>query len=147
MVGDRGVCTGLVLVLMVFATPVLAAPTFGEVCSGSEELQIGSQPARTVPYHLEFSADLQARSYCYGACGKNESYPISDPTSKPIVLTNIHAGSTVRYLTFDPETSMVRDYQSIGAGFVVVKRQASGSCTTAAFHEPAPQGDNPRANR
>jgi hypothetical protein len=145
MVDRRGVCTGFAVMLL--ATPALAASTFGEVCSGSEVLQVGSQPARTVPYHLEFSADLQTRSYCYGACGKNESYPISDPTSKPIVLTNIHVGSTVRYLTFDPQTSRVEDYQSIDAGLVVVKRQASASCTAAAFHEPAPQGDNPPTNR
>jgi hypothetical protein len=62
MVDRRGVCTGFAVVLL--ATPALAASTFGEVCSGSEVLQVGSQPARTVPYHLEFSADLQTRSSC-----------------------------------------------------------------------------------
>jgi hypothetical protein len=134
MITVRGTCAAFTFALL--ATPAVAAPTFGEDCSGAEIVQVGAQAPMTLPYHLVFSADLTRGAYCYGACGKAESYPISNPNSAPVVLTDLNLPSHVRRIVFDPATSTISDYQVFDGGLAVVKRQASGTCKAAPFHEP-----------
>jgi hypothetical protein len=110
--------------------------TIAEACSGTETVQIGAQPAKTVPYSLTFSADLKGGSYCYDACGKDQTYPIADPGARPIKLADLDRAGQVRHLTFDPATSTLMDYQVFDAGLGKVTRQALGSCKPAAFHAP-----------
>jgi hypothetical protein len=130
---------GLVLSLAATVTPALAQPKIAEICTGSETIQIGSQSPTTAPYSLTFSADLDARSYCYGPCGREQSYPISDAESKPIKLTDFRRGDQIRLLTFDLQTSKVADYQVFNAGLAMITRRASGVCVASAFHPPFPQ--------
>ena len=107
-----------------------------EACSGTETVQIGTQPAKTVPYAITFSADLAGKRYCYDACGKDQTYPISDPLSQPIKLADLDRGNQVRRITFDPATATLSDYQVFDAGLGKVTRQALGTCKPAEFHAP-----------
>jgi len=133
-----------IFAFMLAAAPALAQQTFGETCTGSETVQVGSQSPKTLPYMLTFSVDLKARSYCYDVCGKDQSFPISDPESNPIKLANIDLTGTVRHLTFDPGTGKVVDYQVINAGFALVTRRASGTCKASTFNHPWPQNQSSR---
>jgi hypothetical protein len=130
--------TTLVLLAAVASAgqPTTAKARFGEACTGTEVIQWGSQPPKTVPYRLTFYVDLARRSYCYAACEADQTYAISDQTSKPIKLSDFDLPKQVRHLTFDPATSSVNDFQVIDAGVVKVTRRASGACSPATLHEP-----------
>jgi hypothetical protein len=108
----------------------------GEICTGTETVQIGARPAKTVPYALTFSADLKSGVYCYDRCGKDQSYTIADPAARPIKLADIDRSGTVRRLIFDPASGRVSDYQLFDAGLGPVRREAVGTCKAAAFHQP-----------
>ena len=123
MTARLSVCPIIALALL--ATPALASETLGEICSGSEIVQSGSQPPKTLPYHVSFSADLAGRAYCYGACGKVESFPISDPSSVPIKLADLKSSGQVRYITFDPRTAAISRLPSATPG-VARNRNAKG---------------------
>ena len=137
---------GRLSVMLAFAavgTPVLAEQTFGETCTGTEIVQIGAQNPKTLPYNLTFSADLKGRAYCYGPCGKDQSFQITDAAAVPIRLADLDNAGQVRRLTFDPRTSTVSDYQVFKAGMAVVTRRASATCEKSVFHAPSPQNHQP----
>jgi hypothetical protein len=132
--------TLIVLAAMTSAVqPMRATTKFGEACKGTEAVQVGTQPARLFPYKLTFYADLKKRSYCYGACGKEQTYAIRDTTTKPIKLSEFNRPGQVRLLTFDTATSSVLDLQVVDTGLPglpKVTRRATGVCKPAIFQEP-----------
>jgi hypothetical protein len=120
------------------ATAAHATDDIGEACTGTETLKIGTQPERTVPYALTFSADLTAGSYCYGKCGPDQTYPIASSASDPIKLADLDKGGQVRHITFDRRSSVLIDEQRYDAGLIgPIVRNASAVCKAAPFHEPA----------
>lgn len=119
------------------STSASAADKLGESCTGTETVQVGSQAAKTTPYIIAFSVDLEAKSYCYDKCGSDQTYAVSDSSSNPIQLANLHDGGQERVLTFDRRTATLSDFQSFDPGLGRVVRRASAQCRTAAFHEPA----------
>lgn len=117
-------------------TSVFAADQVAERCTGTESVQIGMQPPRTLAYSLNFSADLARKSYCYDKCRRAQTYAISDATSNPLKLADLDRGGQSRRLMFDRDTSVLTDYQIIAAGPVKVVRNASAKCRAAKFHQP-----------
>jgi hypothetical protein len=127
----------LALVLVsIESTSAFAADEIGERCTGTETVQVGTQPPRTLAYSLNFSADLVRKSYCYDKCRREQTYAISDATSNPMKLADLDRGGQTRRLTFDRDTSVLTDYQVIAAGPVKVVRNASAKCRAAKFHQP-----------
>lgn len=118
------------------STSAFAADKLGESCAGTETVQVGSQAAKTTPYTIAFSADLEANSYCYDKCGSDQTYAISESSSDVIQLANLHRGGQERVLTFDRRTATLSDFQSFDAGLGRVIRRASAQCRAAAYHEP-----------
>lgn len=117
-------------------TSVFAADRVAERCSGTETVQVGTQPPQTLAYSLNFSADLVRKSYCYDKCRREQTYAISDATSNPMKLADLDRGGQTRRLTFDRDASVLTDYQVIAAGPVKVVRNASAKCRAAKFHQP-----------
>lgn len=117
-------------------TSVFAADRVAERCTGTETVQVGTQPPQTLAYSLNFSADLVRKSYCYDKCRREQTYAISDATSNPMKLADLDRGGQTRRLTFDRDASALIDYQVIAAGPVKVVRNASAKCRTAKFHQP-----------
>lgn len=134
--------TAAIPLVLIAALAITDAPApsgrIAESYSDTETVQVGAQPARTLPYALTFSADLKGRAYCYDACGKDQTYPISDPASQPIKLADLDREGQVRRITFDPGSSTLRDYQEFDAGSGKVTRRASATCKPAPFHAPWP---------
>lgn len=127
----------LVLVLVsIESTSAFAADQIGERCTGTETVQVGTQPPRTLAYSLNFSADLVSKSYCYDKCRREQTYAISDATSNPLKLADLDRGGQTRRLTFDRDTSVLTDYQVVAAGPVKVVRNALAKCRAAKFHQP-----------
>lgn len=125
-----------VALVSIGSTSAFAADKVGERCAGTETVQVGTQPPRTLAYSLDFSADLASKSYCYDKCRREQTYAISDATSNPIKLADLdHSGQT-RRLTFDRNRSVLTDYQVITAGSIKVVRNASATCQAAKFHQP-----------
>jgi hypothetical protein len=121
------------------ATGSRSGDRISEICSGTEIVQVGSQPARTVPYSLDFSADLTSGRYCYDRCGPDQSYPISDTRSSLIVLASLDHGGQVRHLTYDRRAQSLSDDQRFDAPLVgTIIRKAVATCKAAPFHVPAP---------
>lgn len=125
----------LAFLLLAAAPP--PSDRFGETCSGTETVTIGSQPPRTLPYTLAFSADLGVRRYCYDACGAGQSFAIADATTTPIRLADLDRGSQSRHLFFDRAAQTLTDDQSFDAGLGLVTRHAKASCHEAPFTAPA----------
>jgi hypothetical protein len=147
-IDDRG--GGLVKIAILVCSVALAVPTsaisadqFGETCSGTETIQVGSQAPKTEPYSLTFSADLKTKSYCYGQCGPEETYVISDSTSNPIKLADINAadgqvGDQKRSIVFDRQSGKLTDFQFMNLGALgQMTKRATAQCHPSAFHEPA----------
>ncbi|HWU74740.1 MAG TPA: hypothetical protein VN137_14750 [Sphingomonas sp.] len=118
------------------STSALAADQVGERCTGTETVQVGTQPPRTIAYSLNFSVDLASKSYCYDKCLPEQTYAISDATSNPLKLADLDRGGQTRRLTFDRNKSVLTDYQVIAGGLVKVVRNASATCQAAKFHRP-----------
>lgn len=131
------------VVALTVPTSAVAADQFGETCSGTETIEVGTQPPKTGPYSLTFSADLKTKSYCYGPCGPEETYVISDSTSNPIKLADINpdngqVGGQKRSIVFDPQSGKLTDYQFMNLGGLGgVTKRATAQCHPSAFHEPA----------
>lgn len=121
----------------------MAADQFGETCSGTETIQAGSQPPKTEPYSLTFSADLKAKSYCYDRCGPDQTFIISDSSSNTIKLADLNAdngqvGSQKRSIIFDRQSGKLTDFQLMNLGALgKVIRHATAQCHPSVFHEPA----------
>jgi hypothetical protein len=113
-----------------------APDRLGEKCTGTETVQIGSQPPKTLAYSLNFSADLKSNLYCYDKFGRDQTYAIADADSNTIKLADLDHGGQIRYLTFDRSSSMLTDYQVFDAGLAMVMRSASAMCRATTFHEP-----------
>jgi hypothetical protein len=126
----------VLIAALVIANAPGTSDRIAETCAGTETVQVGAQPAKTLPYALSFSADLKSGAYCYDACGKGQTYPIADAAARPIKLADLDRGGQVRRLTFDPASSTLRDYQVFDPGLGKVTRQALGRCKPAAFHAP-----------
>lgn len=124
------------IALLAIANAPVPSERIAEACAGTETVQIGAQPAKTLPYTLTFSADLKRGSYCYDACGKDQTYPIADAKAQPIKLADLDRGGQVRHLTFDPATATLNDFQTFDVGLGKVTRQALGVCKPATFHAP-----------
>jgi len=126
-----------VAVLALGATPAMAADRIAETCSGSEMVQIGSQPARMLPYSVSFSADLATGYVCYGECKPEHTYRIADARADPIKLADLNIpGQQVHLITFDPKTSRLTDRMEVDLLHVKTTRLASVSCEASAFSEP-----------
>jgi hypothetical protein len=129
---------------LAWATSAAAADRMGETCSGTETVQVGTQPPKTEPYALTFSADLTTKSYCYDTCGPDQTYAISDAASDPIRLADFDAddgqeGSQTRLIEFDRRSGTLTDDQSMNLGFLgKVVRHATARCSASTFHQPAP---------
>jgi hypothetical protein len=108
--------------------PVFAAETIIEECHGTETVKIGTSEPRTVSYNLTFKADLSNKTYCYGPCRAQETYPIADAASSPLKLADLDKGGQVRHLVFDRASGKLTDYQIINAGLAVVIRNAAAIC-------------------
>jgi hypothetical protein len=122
--------------IAVTATPAAAATAWGVTCTGTETVQVGPQQPRTLPYEITISIDLDRNVYCYGACGKAETYDIADASSNPIKLANANTGAGVRQVLFNTGTLEITDYQTMMLGLGTVTRKAFGSCKPAPFHQP-----------
>jgi hypothetical protein len=118
------------------STSAFAPDKVSESCTGTETVQIGAQLPKTLPYSLDFSADLSSKSYCYDKCDRAETYAISDATSNPIQLADLDGGGQTRRLIYDRNKSVLTDYQIIAAGPIRVVRNASATCKPAKFREP-----------
>lgn len=125
----------LIAALTLSGSPV---PTdrIAEACTGTETVQLGTNPARSAPYSLTFSADLTRKSYCYDVCGKDQTYPISDAGARPIKLAELDRAGQVRHLTYDPATATLTDCQQFDAGLGTMRRKARATCKPATFHAP-----------
>lgn len=111
---------------------------FGESCTGSESVQVGQRIEKNVPFHIELSIDLRTNSYCYGACGKGQSYPIADLSSSRIKLADARVPNQMRRLTFDRATQHLTDEQRVELGPMgAVVRHAFATCRRAPFRTPA----------
>jgi hypothetical protein len=119
------------------ASSASASDQFGEICTGTETVQVGTQAPKSVPYTLTFSADLRAGSYCYDKCGSDQTYIVSNSSSDPVKLADLSSGGQERMLTFDRRNAVLTDYQSFDAGLGRIVRKASAQCRPAAFHQPA----------
>lgn len=118
------------------ATPTHAADRIGETCSGTETVRVGVEAPRSFPYSITFSADLARKTYCYGDCRPDHTYPIADSTSVPIKLANLDSDGQKRMLLFDPRSGALTDDQKFHA-LDWVTRKARATCKAAPFHEPA----------
>jgi len=125
-------------------TSAVAADKIGETCSGTETVQVGTQPPKTARYALTFSANLKTKSYCYDTCRRDQTYAISDVASDPIKLADLdaddgQAGSQKRLITFDRRSGTLTDSQVIQLGALgKAVRHATAKCHPSAFHQPAP---------
>lgn len=129
----------LVLPLVLVLTGAASPDRFGEICSGSETVTVGSQPPRTLPYDLSFSADLAAGRYCYDKCGPAQSFAIANAHAAPIRLADLDDGPRQsRHLVFDRAAQALTDDQSLDAGLAIVKRHARAQCHAALFTAPTP---------
>jgi len=121
-----------------------AADKFAEICSGTETLQVGTQPPKKLPYTLTFSADLTTKSYCYDVCDPDQAYAISDSSSQPIKLSDFddddrQTGGQRRLITFDRRSKILTDFWVLNAGGLgTVVKNATATCRASAFHQPAP---------
>ncbi|WP_137864242.1 MULTISPECIES: hypothetical protein [unclassified Sphingomonas] len=116
-------------VIFLFAgTPLCAAQTIAEECHGTETVKIGSAEPRSVPYSLNFKADLVANTYCYGSCTKEQTYSIADAKSSPMKLADLERGGQKRHLIFDRVSGKLTDYQVFDAGLGTVTRSATAVC-------------------
>lgn len=126
------------LVLAIFgSTPAFAQDRIGEYCSGTETIVVGASVPRVVPYSLTFSADLTTGYYCYAQCKAEQSFAISDASSDPIKLADVHHGNQIRLITFSRKSGRLSDDQVFEV-LETVKRSARATCRAAAFHEPTP---------
>lgn len=124
---------------LLLASAVSAAPPpdrFGETCTGSESVQVGAQAPKQAPYEITLSIDLAHKTYCYAACGRDQTYPVADPSSTPIRLADTDVPSQMRRLTLDRGTSRLTDEQRVTLGAMRVVRHASATCKPAAFQQP-----------
>ena len=124
------------IALLAIANAPVPSERIAEACTGTETVQIGAQPAKTLPYTLTFSSDLKRGSYCYDACGRDQTYPIADAKAQPIKLADLDGAGQIRHLTFDPATSTLTDFQIFDAGLGKVTRRALGVCKPATFRAP-----------
>ncbi|WP_067733390.1 hypothetical protein [Novosphingobium naphthalenivorans] len=127
-------------VLLLGAAPAAPSAQFGESCSGSETVKVGTAAPKTLPYHLDFSADLALDSYSYGQCLPNQSYRIADPASHPLKLADLDRAGQVRHIAFDRAAGRITDYQIFDSPLGRIERKASGTCKPAPFH-PVPQAE------
>lgn len=110
---------------------------FGLACSGTETVQTGAEPPRSLPYETALSIDLPAGRYCYAVCLPSQTFPIADPAAVPLVLADVHAAGQLRYLRFDAAAMALRDDQVIAMGALPsVTRHARATCKAAPFHVP-----------
>jgi len=109
-------------------TSLLAAQPLIEECHGTETVKMGSDEPRTIPYFLTFKADLATNTYCYGSCSKQQTYPIFDPKSSPMKLSDTAKGGQERHLYFDRVTGRLTDDQVLNAGLGNVTRRATAIC-------------------
>ena len=121
---------------LAISSPPVPSDRIAEACTGTETVQLGTHPAQTASYSMTFSADLTRKSYCYDACGKDQTYPISDAGARPIKLADLDRAGQVRHLTYDPTTATLTDYQQFDAGLGTVTRKARATCKPAAFRAP-----------
>ena len=124
-------------VLLAGAAQTPPSPQFGESCRGSETIRIGTAPPRTVPYKLDFSADLALGAYCYGQCLPSQTYRIADPASHPLKLADRDLAGQVRHIAFDRATGRITDYQVFDSPLGRIERNAGGTCKAAPFHPVA----------
>jgi len=124
------------VLVSVGSAPVLAADKVSESCAGTETVQVGAQPPKTLPYLLNFSADLSSRLYCYDKCVREQTYKISDAGSNPIKLADVDGAGQTRRLVYNRSTSVLTDYQIIATGPMRIVRNASATCKAAKFQEP-----------
>jgi hypothetical protein len=109
---------------------------FGQICSGTETVQIGAQPPQTMVYTIALSIDLAARRYCYATCGREQTYPIADSTSAPLKLADFDTAAQRRRTLLDRNTAQLSDDQRIVMGPIVVVRHAIATCQAGPFKEP-----------
>lgn len=124
-------------IVIIGSTSAYGQDHIGEICSGKETIQVGTNAQRILPYTLSFSADLGSGYYCYAECKPEQTYPIKDRTSDPIKLADLNAGSQIRRTTFDLKTGVLIDYQ-IYTVLDTIKRNSRATCRPAAFHQPTP---------
>jgi hypothetical protein len=118
----------------------IAAPTtplqFGETCTGTEVVQVGSQPPKTIPYTLTFSIDLARKLYCANACDAPSTYRIKAVAPRLITLADIEGGPQSRHMTLKLPQSKLEDVQLIKSSLGDVSRKATATCKSAPFHAP-----------
>lgn len=125
----------LCLVLTAAAPP--SATRIGLVCSGPETVRSGQGAPTQARYDLTLSIDLDRKLYCYGACGREQSFAMKDAASMPLKLADVETPSQSRHLLFDRASMMLSDDQRISlAALPAVERHARISCQPAPFHEP-----------
>ena len=124
-------------IAIVGSTSAYAQHHIGEICSGKETIQVGTNAKRIFTYKLNFSADLASGYYCYADCKPEQTFPIKDRTSDPIKLTDLSAGTQTRKMTFNQKTGILTDYQTYTV-LATTKRSVRAACRPAAFHQPTP---------
>ena len=131
---------GLALVFLA-STPVFGQDRIGATCSGTETIDPGTGIPKVVPYSLTLSINLKTGYYCYAECRPEQTYAISNRSSDPIKLADVHGGSQTRLTTFSRKSRLLTDDQVIQV-LGTVKRSAKATCQPSAFHEPtSPPGD------
>lgn len=128
------------------ASPIERPARFAIACTGAETVTAGRQMPKQLAYDITLSFDLPDKLYCYGACGKEQTYPIADPSSSPIRLANLETSSQMRRMTFDRGTMRLIDDQRIAMEPVTtLVRHATAVCKPALFQQPwQPVTDQPR---
>jgi hypothetical protein len=129
------IAAALLIILPAAAVPA-TGDRIGALCSGSETVRVGAQPPRKLPYQIALSIDLAHGTYCYGACGKDQTYPVSATSGSRIKLSDVDAAGQSRRLTFDRKSLRLTDVQRLAMGALSVDRQARALCTPAPFHPP-----------
>lgn len=124
------------LMLLAAAAPAASTDRISESCTGSETVQTGGGKASTLPYSLVFSADLARKLYCYGACGRDQSFAIADAGSDPIQLARLDAAGQVRHISYWRRIGRLTDDQVIGVGPIRVVRHATARCRPAPYLQP-----------
>jgi hypothetical protein len=129
---------GGLAILFLLGAATRGPDRFGESCTGSESVRVGSQAERHLPFHIELSIDLTKNAYCYAQCGRQQSFRIADASSVPIKLADSGAPGQARRLIFDRATRQLTDDQSFEFGAMgPIVRHASATCRTAPFRTPA----------